>query len=224
MANENLRRAIAHEAARLIHDGVETDFQAARKKAARRIGRGFVPDADFPSKAEVRQLLQEFAHIHAAPPGEAADRWAVFRLLLEPLAGVAQKAEFHPEGDVLYHSLQVYELARAARPYDAEFQLAALLHDVGKGIEPRRHRAAAVRALRDWVDERVIKLIENLELVRSYRDGTMPEPQRRKWRGDDDLDDLLELDELDRAGRVPGAAVGSLESALGELRELEGES
>jgi len=42
--------------------------------------------------------------------------------------GVEQPPQYHPEGDALYHSLQVFELAREARPYDEEFLLAALLH------------------------------------------------------------------------------------------------
>ena len=40
----------------------------------------------------------------------------------------------HPKGDALYHSLQVYDLACDEMPYDEEFLLAALLHDVGKGL------------------------------------------------------------------------------------------
>ena len=55
-----------------------------------------------------------------------------------------QSPKYHPEGDVLYHSLQVFELARDARPYDEEFLLAALLHDVGKGIDPADHVGAAL--------------------------------------------------------------------------------
>ena len=45
---------------------------------------------------------------------------------------------------MLYHTLQVFELARDARPYDEEFLLAALLHDVGKGIDPHDHVAAGL--------------------------------------------------------------------------------
>ena len=60
-------------------------------------------------------------------------------MLLQPLEGVKQSPKHHPEGDALYHSLQVFELARDERPYDEEFLLAALLHDVGKAIDPADH-------------------------------------------------------------------------------------
>ena len=74
-------------------------------------------------------------------------RYLLFRMLLEPLEGVKQSPKYHPEGDALYHSLQVFELAREERPYDEEFLLAALLHDVGKAIDPSDHVAAALQSL-----------------------------------------------------------------------------
>ena len=55
---------------------------------------------------------------------------------------------------MLYHSLQVFELARDARPYDEEFLLAALLHDVGKGIDPADHVGAALSVLEGLITER----------------------------------------------------------------------
>ena len=72
------------------------------------------------------------------------DRFVLYRMLLEPLEGVKQSPKYHPEGDALYHSLQVFELAREERPYDEEFLLAALLHDVGKAIDPADHVAAGL--------------------------------------------------------------------------------
>src|SRR6266550_4572661 len=73
-----------------------------------------------------------------------ADPFPVFRLLLLPLENVQGPRGHHPEGDVLYHSLQVFEQARERRPYDEEFLLAALLHDVGKGLDPAHHVEAAL--------------------------------------------------------------------------------
>jgi hypothetical protein len=60
------------------------------------------------------------------------DRFMVFETLLLPLENIKQNPKYHPEGDALYHSLQVYQLALHELPYDEEFLLAALLHDVGK--------------------------------------------------------------------------------------------
>src|SRR2546423_210954 len=41
-----------------------------------------------------------------------ADPYPVYRMLLLPLETVRQPPQWHPEGDALYHSLQVFELAR----------------------------------------------------------------------------------------------------------------
>jgi predicted nucleotidyltransferase len=52
----------------------------------------------------------------AAEAEERVDPYQLFRLLLQPLEQVKQSAKYHPEGDVLYHLLQVFELAKGARP------------------------------------------------------------------------------------------------------------
>jgi len=51
---------------------------------------------------------------------------------IQALDGVEQNSRYHPEGDALYHSLQVFELAYQ-QSQDVELWLAALLHDIGKG-------------------------------------------------------------------------------------------
>ena len=84
-----------------------------------------------------------------------------------------QSPKYHPEGDVLYHLLQVFELARDARPYDEEFLLAALLHDVGKGIDPADHVGAALQALEGSITERTAFLIEHHMLAQEYKAGTL---------------------------------------------------
>src|SRR5205823_5923586 len=65
-------------------------------------------------------------------PGAAGglDPFLIWPLLLTPLEKVQQDPRWHPEGDVLYHSLQAFELAREEYPYDQELMAAALLHDV----------------------------------------------------------------------------------------------
>src|SRR5262249_16620008 len=77
------------------------------------------------------------------------DPYQIYRMVLLALEEVKQSARYHPEGDALYHSLQVFELAREHRPYDEEFLLAALLHDVGKGLDRADHVGAGLSALEE---------------------------------------------------------------------------
>lgn len=155
---------------------------------------------------------------------ESPDPYPLFRMLLLPLENVKQGAKHHPEGDVLYHSLQVFEQARDRRPYDVEFLLAALLHDIGKGLDPSDHVGAALQALEGLITERTLFLIEHHMIAHEYRMGTLGVKQRRRLEASEDLEDLLLLRECDDAGRVPGAMVGTVDEALEYLQELEREN
>lgn len=152
------------------------------------------------------------------------DRFELFRMLLQPLEGVKQSPKYHPEGDALYHSLQVFELAREERPWDEEFLLAALLHDVGKAIDPAGHVAAASQALEGAVSDRTAWLIAHHMEAHAYRDGTLGTRARTRLTAHEDFDDLLLLSDLDRRGRVPGADVPELGEALEYVRRLEDEA
>jgi predicted HD phosphohydrolase len=152
---------------------------------------------------------------------EMPDPWPIFRMLLLPLEEVKQSPRWHPEGDALYHSLQVFELARDERPYDEEFLLAALLHDVGKGLDPGDHVGAALNALDGLITERTRFFIEHHMEAQELKAGTLPPKRREALRASPDFDDLLLLRELDDKGRVPGAVVGTLDEALDYLKELE---
>ncbi len=140
---------------------------------------------------------------------EHIDRFELYRMLLQPLEGVKQSAKHHPEGDALYHSLQVFELAREERPYDEEFLLAALLHDVGKGIDPHDHVAAALEALEGAITERTAWLIAHHMDALAYRDGTLGARARTRLQQSEDFDDLMLLRELDTRGRVPAPSSAS---------------
>ncbi len=94
-------------------------------------------------------------------------------MLLLPLETVKQDPRWHPEGDALYHSLQVFQLAGEALPYDEEFQTAALLHDVGKAIDPREHVAAALEALDGYITPRTAWFIEHHMEAAALYDGTL---------------------------------------------------
>ena len=128
--------------------------------------------------------------------------------------------EHHRHKDVYQHSLTVLEQAIAQETGpdgpvpapDLVLRLAALLHDVGKGLDPRNPAAAVVEALRGAVPARTLALIVGLV-------GERPPG--------DDLDlreDLALLRELDEAGRVPGVPVGTVDEALDYLLGLEREA
>ena len=180
-------------------------------------------------RASTRELEELIAREHPevqiedalAEQDEAVDPYQLFRLLLLPLEKVKQSPKWHPEGDVLYHLLQVFELARSERPWDEEFLLAALLHDIGKGLDPFDHVTAGLEALDGLITPRTAWLIENHMLAQEYKAGTLGHRQRVKLEASDDLEDLLLLRELDTKGRVPGARVGTVDEAIDYLRELE---
>lgn len=180
-------------------------------------------------RASIRELEELIAREHPdvdidaalVEQEEAVDPYQLFRLLLLPLENVKQNPKYHPEGDVLYHSLQVFEEARAERPWDEEFLTAALLHDIGKGLDPHDHVAAAVQALDGLVTERTMWLIANHMLALELRAGTLGQRQRRKLEEHEDFEDLMLLRDCDNRGRVPGAVVGTVDEALSVLRELE---
>ncbi len=151
------------------------------------------------------------------------DRFELYRMLLQPLEGVKQGRRHHPEGDALYHSLQVFELAREARPFDEEFLLAALLHDVGKAIDPSDHVVAALQALEGAITDRTAWLIEHHMDAQAYRDGTLGARARARLQQHEEFDDLMLLRDLDNRGRVPGAVVCELSEALDYIRDLETE-
>src|SRR5216683_2403091 len=141
---------------------------------------------------------------------ETVDPYQLYRLLLLPLDNARQSAKYHPEGDVLYHSLQVFERAREERPYDEEFLLAALLHDVGKGIDPANHVDAALEALDGLITERTKFFIEHHMDAHEYRTGTIGAKLKRKLEASPDFEELMLLRKCDDGGRVAGAVVGTL--------------
>lgn len=148
------------------------------------------------------------------------DRFQLYRSLLLPLEKVIQNPATHPEGDALYHSLQVFELARDELPYDEEFLLAALLHDVGKGIDPRDHIAAGLEALGESITPRTRWLIEHHPEATELREGTLGMRSRRRLQADESYEELMLLADCDRRGRMRGMAVPDVEDALAYIQEI----
>jgi predicted HD phosphohydrolase len=158
----------------------------------------------------------EIAEMETTP-----DPYQVFYSLLLPLENVKQHPKYHPEGDVLYHSLQVFDLARDAIFYDEEFLLAALLHDIGKGIEPENHVFAGLEALEGFITDRTAWLIAHHMDTHRIHDGTLGARAQRRLMQHESYDELVLLGECDRAGRIPGVETTSLEDALQYIRSIE---
>ena len=161
--------------------------------------------------AELRQFLaSEYPDIDLedamSEAREQVDRFQVYQSLLLPLENVKQNLKYHPEGDALYHSLQVF---------------AALLHDVGKGIDPYDHVGSGLEALEEVVSERTRWLIEYHMLAHEIADQTIGHRAHRRLRESEHYDDLLLLGRCDRGGRRPGVVASDLDEALDYLRELD---
>lgn len=176
--------------------------------------------------AELERLMGEwYPDLDLEAAGGAAepeyDALRIFRLLLLPLEDVKQSPRYHPEGDALFHSLQVYDLVKAEAPWDVELQLAGLLHDVGKAVDRHDHVAAGVAAVEGLVTDRTRWLIAEHMRGGAYLDGALPARQRRRLAANEWWEDLLLLARCDKAGRVPGVEVTELDDVLAELRELQ---
>lgn len=228
MDHERLRQEIAFAAARLLACRQCSTYHDARWTAARAVTRSYLPAQALPTDLEIRMALDQQvaadSRLHAADQSRSDQRWQYFLSLLLPLEKVVQDRQSHPEGDVLYHCLQVFELARERCPWDEDLLLAALLHDVGKGIDPRDHVNAGMAVLRGRVSERVLWLIENHGLAQRVLDGTAGARARRRLGTAEDAEALDLLTACDREGRLPGRIVCTPEEALQFLQDLEAEN
>jgi len=148
------------------------------------------------------------------------DRFQIYEMLLLPLEHVKESPQHHPEGDALYHSLQVFDLARAELPYDEEFLLAALLHDVGKAIDRSDHVAAGLEALAEHITPRTAWLIEHHMEAQQVWDGTLGVRARRRLESAADFEELQVLARCDREGRQRGVQAPDVVDALDYLRDL----
>ncbi|MFL5243782.1 MAG: HD domain-containing protein [Gemmataceae bacterium] len=180
-------------------------------------------------RASIRELEELMAREYpdldleelSNPAAAHVDPYPIYRMLLLPLENVEQSPKYHPEGDALYHSLQVFELARDRRSYDEEFLLAALLHDVGKGLDRANHVEAALEALEGLITERTAFFIRHHMDAHHYKSRSLTPTLRRELESSPDFEDLMLLRECDDRGRVPGIMVCTLDEALDFLKELE---
>jgi hypothetical protein len=212
------RRQIAWEAARLISEQPDLRHSDARRAAVERLFPGGIRQRDLPSDEEVVAQLRSL--IKVCQPQEWENRFLIYTELLAALANAKQDPRFHPEGDALYHSMQVFQLVESQLPYDEELLTAALLHDVGKAIDLRDHTKATLAALAEIATERTLWFIENLPIAKSYIRGTLGSRARNRLEAAEDFDELMILAESDTAGRQGGVSVPEIEDALQMIRDL----
>lgn len=210
-----------------IHDRFTYDLTLYREDQAHEVFRSSITGQPIERAGivELEQLIQtEYPDVDidemTTPLEQRVDRFHVYRTLLIPLEAVIGKREWHPEGDALYHSLQVFELARDELPYDEEFLLAALLHDVGKAIDPYDHVASGLEALDGYITPRTAWLIEHHMEAHALHDGTIGVRARRRLEESPDYEELVLLSKCDRRGRVAGARAPDVDDALDYLKDL----
>jgi hypothetical protein len=245
-----LHRQIATEAARrletILAEGesgpdlrvaTQADLHAAKLQAVAVLGLVVRP-GELPPDALVLELFEEAREEARAtekpeepttpvtadlPAGSVyASRFEHFLSLLMMLERVKQDPKTHPEGDALYHSLQVFDYVRKRAPYDEELLTAALLHDVGKATDPfgENKYLASVKALRGRITARTARLIERLPAAKSQLAGSLGYRARRALDRDEDSEALALLAEADREGRKSGVEVPTAEEAVEALRDL----
>jgi hypothetical protein len=217
-ATGRLRRRITGEAARGVVRG--TDARRAVFRAARRVARDWVPADQLPASEEVRDEVHRRIDATGSLAHLLGDRFDALAACVTVLATVRQDPTRHPEGDALEHSLQVFALVLAERPFDEELLTAALVHDVGLAIDRRNPVAATLESLGDLVTPRTRWLVESLPAALAYAAGTLGHRARKRLEAHADFLDVLLLAEADRRGRQRGLAAPSLDEAIAILRCL----
>ena len=153
---------------------------------------------------------------HGDPPMAPPKRMELKDTLLDllyALEGVEQDPFYHPEGDVLYHSLQTFEHALEDTE-DPDLWAVALLHDIGKSIQNEEHARLGAEILEGTLNTRITWLIRyHMHIV--YE----PKPTRAMWRGTRQLRELELQRKWDLAGRDPLGWTRDPESAVDLILE-----
>ena len=136
--------------------------------------------------------------------------------LLLDLDGVMQNPTYHPEGDALYHSLQVFQHA-LKHSEDPILLAAALFHDVGKSCGSKDHELVGAEMISNILNDEITWLIKHhLDLLKN--------PAHTKKRLRDKQQQLFQLQQLrkwDLAGRETSVDVMSAEEAISILMQYK---
>jgi putative nucleotidyltransferase with HDIG domain len=129
--------------------------------------------------------------------------------LLLDLDGIEQDPYYHPEGDALFHSLQVFQLAHQQSDSPILWA-AALFHDVGKADGSKNHYKVGAEMLKHVLNDQIVWLVEHhLDLLISPA-----QTKRRLRKQANRLRQLQQLRQWDLAGREVSADVMSPQQAL----------
>jgi len=141
-------------------------------------------------------------------PPKAKHLFLYLSSLLENLQSVEQSPTYHPEGNALYHSLQVFECA-LADSNNPILWTAALFHDVGKAMDYPNHAQDGADALEGLLDPHTCWLIRHhLDLL------IHPKKTRKRLKGSTELYHLEKLRKWDLQGRNPNIEVMDIPQAL----------
>jgi len=211
---DKLRQRIAEEAARMVAKG--SDATRSRFRAARRVARGWLPEEQLPGHDQIRREVSRAA----GPIHRGGDRLDQIADLVRMLEYVKQDPVKHPEGDVLEHTLQVFDRVHEEQPFDEELLTAALVHDVGRAIDRANPVTAGVAAVGDLITERTRWLVESLEAATAHGNQTLGLRARQRLESHPDCLDVLLLAECHRRACIRGYDAVSLDEAIAILRKL----
>lgn len=131
--------------------------------------------------------------------------------LLQDLEFVEESSNYHPEENVLVHSLQVFELAYHSRA-DPELWAVALFHDIGKAIDIHQHAEIGASLLNNLLSPRIVWLVKHhLDLLKH------PKKTRHFLQNKSQLLDLEQLRRWDLQGRKPNTTVFSIAFSINSL-------
>ena len=122
---------------------------------------------------------------------------------LEDMKGVAQKPEFHPEGDVYNHTIQVLMWAMRETD-DVDLIISAICHDFGKAVISNGHAKISASMIEDYTTGKTHYLVKNHMRIREFVDGRMRKLGKVKLLAESPwLPELIQLCRWDNMGRNP---------------------
>ncbi|TDF34916.1 HD domain-containing protein [Alteromonadaceae bacterium M269] len=131
--------------------------------------------------------------------------------LLLDLEHIEQNPIYHPEGDALFHSLQVFQLSLRFSN-ESDVWAASLFHDVGKAIDGPKHAQIGAEILSGILNENICWLIRHhLDLLMH------PQKTNRLFKNTQKLSQLKLLRDFDLKGRDPYCEVCQPEFAVDHL-------